>query len=225
MSSPTAATTGSEWRLPAVEATGKSAVVRTGPSGVLIGKTNRTEVSLRLFRPQGTRLFLAAPDYATWLLIFRAACLGAHITIIATDHRNWKSLADSIRRVGGTVDLLSRGEKVPGQGRPYRPSLVIDDADGFDSSQLAVGAWQAIAVVGDVSAGSAVHSLRNCDLALLGQVDSKGLDNVRRAYVLSQAQLRQASNLGQSDVVLAMPRRTTRVSMPPGPQEYRLLFN
>lgn len=224
MSSPTTTSTSSEWRLPAVEATGKSAVVRTGPSGVVLGRTNRAEVSLRLFRPQGTRMFLAAPDYATWLLVFRAACLGAHITIVASDHRNWKSLAESIRRVGGTADLLSRGDKVPGQGRPYRPSLVVDDADGNESTQVAVGAWQAIAVIGDVSAGSAVHSLRNCDLALLGQVDAKGLDNVRRAYVLSQAQLRQASNLGASDVVLAMPRRTTRVSMPPGPQEYRMLF-
>lgn len=224
MSSPTTTSTSSEWRLPAVEATGKSAVVRTGPSGVVLGRTNRAEVSLRLFRHQGTRMFLAAPDYATWLLVFRAACLGAHITIVASDHRNWKSLVESIRRVGGTADLLSRGDKVPGQGRPYRPSLVVDDADGNESTQVAVGAWQAIAVIGDVSAGSAVHSLRNCDLALLGQVDAKGLDNVRRAYVLSQAQLRQASNLGASDVVLAMPRRTTRVSMPPGPQEYRLLF-
>lgn len=225
MSSPTTTTTGSEWRLPQVEATGKSAVVRTGPSGLVLGRTNRAEVSLRLFRPQGTRLFLAAPDYATWLLIFRSACLGAHITIVATEHRNWKSLAESIRRVGGTVDLLGRADRVPGQGRPYRPSLVVDDADGFESAQVAVGAWQAIAVVGDVSAGSAVHSLRNCDVALLGHLDAKGLDNVRRAYALSQAQLRQASNLGPSDVVLAMPRRTTRVSMPPGAQEYRLLFH
>ncbi|MGA4670505.1 hypothetical protein ACPCG0_12060 [Propionibacteriaceae bacterium Y1923] len=225
MSNPTTTSTGSEWRLPAVEATGKSAVVRTGPSGLVIGKTNRADISLRLFRPQGTRIFLAAPEYATWLLIFRAACLGAHITIVSGNQRNWKALADSIQRVGGTVDLLTRADKVPGQGRPYRPSLVVDDADGFDSTQVAVGAWQAIAVIGDVSTGSAVHSLRNCDLALLGPLDAKGLDNVRRAYVLSQAQLRQATNLGQSDVVLAMPRRTTRVSMPPGAQEYRLLFN
>lgn len=215
----------SGWKLPDVEASGKSAVVRTGPSGMVIGRSNRSEVSLRLFRPDGTRIFLAAPEYATWLLVFRATSLGAHITILADESGNWKSLAQAIQRAGGTVDLHHSPERVPGQGRPYRPSLVVDDLTGFDSGQLAVGAWQAIAVVGDVSAGSAVHSLRNCDLALLGPVDAKGLDNVRRAYVLNQAQLRQAANLGQSDVALAMPRRITRVSMPPGPLEYRLLFS
>ena len=215
----------SDWQLPEVEATGKSAVVRTGPSGLVLGRTNRSEVSLRLFRPQGTRLFLAAPDYATWLLVFRASCLGAHITILASHHRNWTSLAAAIRGAGGTVDLLTSADKIPGQGRPYRPSLIVDDESGFDSTQFAVGAWQAIAIMGDVSTGSAVHSLRNCDLALLGAADSRGLDNVRRAYVLSQAQLRQANNLSPSEVVVAMPRRITRVSMPPGPMEYRLLFN
>ncbi|MGA4506880.1 hypothetical protein ACQB6R_00915 [Propionibacteriaceae bacterium G1746] len=214
-----------DWQLPEVEATGKAAVVRTGPSGLVLGRTNRAEVALRLFRPQGSRVFMAAPDYAVWLLVFRAFCLGAHITVIADDHRNWRSLAQTIQRCGGTIDLLGRQDRIPGQGRPYRPSLVVDDSAGFDASQVAVGAWQTIAVLADISAGSAVHSLRNCDLALLGPVDQRGLDNVRRAYVLSQAQLRQASNLGQSDVVLAMPRRMTRVSMPPSATEYRLLFN
>lgn len=213
----------SDWKLPDVEASGKSAVVRTGPSGLVLGKSNKSEVSLRLFRPQGTRMFLAAPDYAVWLLAFRSMCLGAHLSIVGKDRRSWTPLAEAITRCGGTVDLVENSSKIPGQGRPYRPSFVIDDTSG--GAQAAAGAWQTIAIVEDLNASSAVHSLRNCDLALLGATESRGLENVRRAYVLSQAQLRQAANLGQSDVVLALPRRMTRVSMPPGPHEYRLLFN
>lgn len=218
------ATRAADWQLTDVEATGKAAVVRTGPSGLAIGRSAKGEVLLRLFRPQGTRAFLATPEYATWLLVFRAMSLGAHISIVAAEHRRWQALADAIVRCGGTVDLLLSADKVPGQGRPYRPSLVVVDSAEREAAGLSAGAWQAVAVTGDVQASASVHLLRNCDLALFGTVESRALDNVRRAYVLTQAQMKLAANLGQSDVVLAMPRRLTRIAMPPGPMEYRLLF-
>lgn len=211
------------WTLPEVEATGKSAITRTGPSGLMLGTANKQHVHLRLFRPQGTRLFLATPDYATWLVAFRAMCLGAHLSIVSGDPKRWRALAEAMSRVGGTVELLGPGEKVPGQGRPYRPSLVLSDTG--NASGVSAGPWQAIATTENISAGSAVHALRNCDLALFGTIDARAQENVRRAYVLTQAQMRLASNLGQSDVVMAMPRRLSRLSMPPGQQEYRLLFN
>ncbi|NHB84760.1 hypothetical protein G7085_09465 [Tessaracoccus sp. HDW20] len=31
-----------------------------------------------------------------------------------------------MRACGGTIDLLRTPENLPGQGRPYRPSLIID---------------------------------------------------------------------------------------------------
>lgn len=212
-----------DWKLPEVEATGKLAVVRTGPSGMVLGRTHKSEVFLRLFRPQGTRMLLATPDYATWLLALRAISLGAHLSIVSSDQRRWRALGEAITRCGGTVDLLLKDERVPGQGRPYRPSLVLHDR--ADGQVPPVGPWQTVAIIADVSAADTVQTLRNCDLALFGSLDSRGVENVRRAYVLTQSQMRQTQNLGQSDVVMAMPRRITRISLPPGPQEYRLLFN
>lgn len=213
------------WELPPAEATGKVAVVRTGPSGLLLGKSGRgAEVAIRLFRSQGTRLLLDVPDYAKWLVAFRAACLGAHLTIISEDHRNWRSLARVVGECGGTVDLLRTPDGVPGAGRPYRPSLVIDDAASFNSNQFSPGPWQAVAVVESVSAGSSVHSLRNSDMALIGQADSKAMDNLKRAYVLNTQQLKLFENLGNA-VVLTMARRAVRVDFPPTKTEYRLLFN
>lgn len=212
-----------DWQLSEVEATGKSAVVRTGPSGMALGRSQKGEVFLRLFRPQGTRVFLATPEYATWLVAFRAVSLGAHLTIVAPDHRPWRALADAIVRCGGTVDLMLSMDKVPGQGRPYRPSLVLVDSSDPDAGHAA-GPWQTVAVVGELSGAAAVPMLRNCDLALFGSLDSKALDNVRRAYVLSAPQVKLAGSLGPSDVVLALPRRLTRMAMPPAQQEYRLLF-
>lgn len=214
----------STWQLPAVEASGKSAVVRTGPSGLLLGKAGKRDIALRLFRPQGTRLFLDVPDYAKWILAFRAMTLGAHLSVISEDHRAWKGLADAVVKCGGTIDLLKRADKIPGQGRPYRPSLVIDDAVSFDASQAGMGAWQAVVIIDNVSAASAVHSLRNCDMALVGNADAKGAENLRRAYVLNPTQARAFNNLDTSEMGLAMPRRSVRVNFPPTPTEYRLLF-
>ena len=66
--------------------------------------------------------------------------------------------------------------------------------------------------------------LRSCDMALISPADTKTLENLRRAYVLSQRQLRLAQNLESNEVVLAMPRRLVRLAVPPTPTEYGLLF-
>lgn len=221
--SESSATTG--WQLPPAQASGKSAVVRTGPSGLVLGRSTRgAQVAVRLFRPLGTRVLLDVPDYARWLICFRAMCLGAHLSVIAEDHRGWRGLAEAVSDAGGTIDLLRQAEKLPTQGRPYRPSLVIDDAASFDGTQAPVGAWQSMATVTSTSVGSAVHALRNSDMALIGQVSGKSVDNLRRAYVLNSQQTKHFDDLGSS-VVLAMPRRAIKIDFPPTPTEYRLLFN
>lgn len=214
----------STWEMPPTQASGKAAVVHTGPSGLVLGKGARgAEVAVRLFRPQGTRVLMDAPDYAKWLLCFRAAALGAHLSVVSEDHRPWRALAEAISRCGGTVDLLRELGKVPGAGRPYRPSLVIDDASGSDAPVGNVGPWQAVAVMESLSASSAVHSLRTSDLALVGQTDGKAIDNLRRAFVLSPTQVKIFDQL-ESSVVVAMPRKVVKVDFRPTSGEYRLLF-
>ena len=113
--------------------------VRTGPSGMVIGIGQAGPVTLRLFRLQPTRIFMSTPEYVTWLLAFRAMCLGAHLSVIVEDHRKWLSLADTIRACGGTIDLLRGPENLPGQGRPYRPSLVIDGMGAVSAVVLGFG--------------------------------------------------------------------------------------
>ncbi|CAI9402549.1 MULTISPECIES: hypothetical protein [Aestuariimicrobium] len=212
------------WQLPPAEESGKAAVVRTGPSGLVLGRSARgAQVAIRLFRPQGTRILLDLPAYATWLVAFRAMCLGAHLSVISEDHRGWRGLAKVVGEAGGTIDLLRRAENLPAQGRPYRPSLVIDDAESFDGIQAPMGAWQAMATITSTSSSSAVHALRNCDLALIGQTSGKSVDHLRRAYLLSPQHTALFDDLG-SAVVLAMPRRAVRVEFPPTQTEYELLF-
>lgn len=199
-------------------------VVRTGPSGMVLGDGAKGPVSVRLFRAQPTRILLAVPQYVTWLLTFRAISLGAHVTIFADDAASWQGLVDRINRCGGTAELLGPDETAPGAGRPYRPSLIVDDADWYDGVQATLGPWQAMLTTGSAAQSGSVFTLRSCDLCLVSPADGKIADNLRRAFALTQAQLRTVADLGESEVALAMPRRLLRLAVPPTQTEYHLLF-
>ncbi len=217
--------TTSTWTLPEAPVDAQpEAVVRTGPSGLLLGHGRSGAITIRLFRPVPTRLLLAVPEYVTWLLAFRCISLGAHLSILANETRRWQGLADAVQGCGGTSEFLSAGAVVPGQGRPYRPSLIIDDASYFDGAQVPLGRFQAVMLTEDASASGAIHALRSCDMALVSPCDPKTTENLRRAYMLSPRQLRLCADLQQNEVVLAMPRRLVRLSIPPTPTEYKLLF-
>ena len=85
----------------------------TGPSGLLLGVGPTGQpMTLSLFRPQPTRIFVALPEFQTWLIAFRSVCLGAHLSVIAADHRRWLTLADAVRAAGGTVDVLHDADAI-----------------------------------------------------------------------------------------------------------------
>ena len=197
--------------------------VRTGPSGMVIGIGQAGPVTLRLFRLQPTRIFMSTPEYVTWLLAFRAMCLGAHLSVIVEDHRKWLSLADTVRACGGTIDLLRGPENLPGQGRPYRPSLVIDGMGAVSASDR-LGAWQSHVTLGNPDEGRAVSDLRAAEVALIAPLSGRGAEHLRRAYALSSGQVKAVTELDETEVVMASVRRMTRVQVAPSPTEHRLLF-
>ncbi|RMB61257.1 hypothetical protein [Tessaracoccus antarcticus] len=200
-----------------------ASVMSSGPAGLLLGRGQGGPVTVRLFRPEPTRAFLSAPEWVKWLIAFRAVCLGGHVSVIAGDHRPWLGLADTIRACGGTIDLLRSADELPGQGRVYRPSLIIDE-QGAVTPQMRLGAWQALVTASNPAAEASVSDMRNSDMSIIVPAEGRTSENLRRAYALSPAQMKQATNLGDSDVVCASVRRLVKVSMPPSPTEYRVLF-
>lgn len=218
-----------DWVIPTPAAEVSRPMVRTGPSGLLLGTTTDAQrrtspLTVRLFRNRPTRVFLAVPEYVGWLVTYRAISLGAHLSVMAQDHRRWGRLAHAVRASGGTIDLLQAGERPPGSGRPYRPSLVVDDTHDYDGSQVALGPWQAALVHENAAASGAIFPLRSCDMALVGPCDARVGENLRRAYALSARQVKECAGLSENEVVLAMPRRLMRVQIPPTPTEYEVLF-
>lgn len=198
-------------------------VMSSGPSGLLLGQGANGPVTLRLFRQAPTRLYLAVPEYLTWLIAFRSMCIGAHLSVIAADHRRWLVLADTVRACGGTIDLLRGTDNIPGQGRPYRPSLIIDETDAVGTGTQ-LGAWQSLVTIGNPASSKAIGELRAADVAMIAPLEGKAPEHLRRAYALSAGQLKSLTELESSEVVLAGVRRVMRVKVPPSPTEHRLLF-
>lgn len=219
-----------DWAMPSPMAEPTRSVVRTGPSGLLLGTTpgtgpEPTTLAVRIFRNRPTRVFAAVPEYVSWLLAYRCISLGAHLSVMATDPARWGRLVRAVRDSGGSADVLRPDQAPPGSGRPYRPSLVVDDISHYDGSQAALGPWQAVLVSENAASSGAVFQLRSCDMALVGPCDVRVTENLRRAYALNPRQVRDCAGLAEDEVVLAMPRRLLRVQVPPTPTEYRVLFS
>ncbi|WP_460768878.1 hypothetical protein [Mariniluteicoccus flavus] len=212
----------SGWVLP--DAPAREGVIRTGPSGMVLGEGPKGPVSIRLFRERGTRLVLAVPQYVAWLLSFRALSMGAHVSVVTDQPRNWSTLVERIHAHGGTADLVGAGQPLPEAGRPYRPSLIVDDAERYDGSQATVGPWQAVLVVADMEADDAVQNLRACDLGLITPENPDTIEHMRRAYFLNQRQVRACELMANDEVMLAVPRRIVKLAVRPTPLEYQLLF-
>ena len=198
-------------------------VMSSGPAGLLLGRGPAGPVAVRLFRPEPTRVFLHAPAWVSWLVSFRAVCLGAHVSVVSSDHRPWLGLAESVRACGGTIDLLRTADDLPGRGRPYRPSLIVDE-QGAVTPQRRLGPWQALVSAGDSGAEATVSDMRNSDMCMVAPVDGRTAETLRRAYALSPQQMKQTVDLGESDLVCASVRRLVKVAAPPSPTEYRMLF-
>lgn len=212
----------SGWVLP--DAPAREGVVRTGPSGLVLGEGPKGPVTIRLFRERNTRLVLAVPQYVTWLLAFRAISMGAHVSVLADAPRDWQALVERIQAHGGTADLVGPQHSLPEAGRPYRPSLIVDAAARYDGAQAQLGRWQAVLVTADMASDSAVADLRACDMGLITPEGPGTIDHMRRAYFLNPRQVRACELMADDEVMLAMPRRIVKVAVRPTALEYQLLF-
>ncbi|WP_026927996.1 hypothetical protein [Granulicoccus phenolivorans] len=199
-------------------------VVQTGPSGLIVGMGPRGPVTIRLFRSRPTRLVAAAPPYVTWLLAYRTVSLGAYVSLLTGRPRDWEGLRNHIQASGGTADLVPTAHGLPEAGRPYRPSLIVDDGGTFDPA-TPLGPWQALLTTTTVTGPAAIQHLRSADMGLIAPHGEESvIEAMRRAYFLNPGQVRACHLLAEGEVVLAMPRRLVRIAVRPTPGEHRLLF-
>ncbi|MEU7851556.1 type VII secretion protein EccE [Micromonospora parva] len=145
-----------------------------GDAGLMVG-TNRhgRAVTVRLFRPESTRVLLVGGVRAAQLMGLRALALGALVVVQTVRPRAWEPFVRGVGAPGGTIPLLPPGRAVAdGVGTALRPLLLIVDAGPVAAEAAPGPPWRATLVVRDELTPADVDTLSRADLALLQPLTS-----------------------------------------------------
>ncbi|MBM7492053.1 type VII secretion protein EccE [Micromonospora luteifusca] len=142
-----------------------------GDAGMMVG-TNRhgRAVTVRLFRPESTRVLLVGGVRAAQLVALRALALGALVVVQTARPRAWEPFVRGVGvgAPGGMIPLITPGRAVAdGVGTALRPLLLIVDAGPVSAEAEQGPPWRATLVVRDELTPADVDVLSRADLALL----------------------------------------------------------
>lgn len=140
-----------------------------GAAGLMIG-TNRhgAALTVRLFRPEGTRVVVVGGVRVAQLVVLRALALGARVVVRTARPRVWEPFVRGVGTPTGSIPLLPPGRPVPtGAGTPLAPLLVVLDAGPVPAGAEPERPWGSTLVVRDELTPSDVDALGRADLAVL----------------------------------------------------------
>ncbi|WP_307868843.1 type VII secretion protein EccE [Micromonospora sp. C95] len=135
-----------------------------GAAGLVIGVNRHGDaVTVRLFRPESTRLMLVGGVSAAQLVAVRAMALGARVIVQTGRPHAW---ARFVRGTGRPVPLIRPGRPVTGEpGTPLAPVLVVLDAPPPAGPRPGT-AWHTTLLVRDVLTPADADALGRVDLAV-----------------------------------------------------------
>ncbi|MGC4818828.1 type VII secretion protein EccE [Micromonospora sp. DT63] len=140
-----------------------------GEAGMMVG-TNRHggAVTVRLFRPESTRVMLVGGVRAAQLVALRAMALGALVVVQTARPRAWEPFVRGVGAPGGTIPLIPPGRPVADSvGTALQPLLLVVDAGPVPAETEPGPAWRATLVVRDELTPADVDALSRADLAVL----------------------------------------------------------
>ncbi|WP_341718585.1 type VII secretion protein EccE [Micromonospora sp. FIMYZ51] len=139
-----------------------------GSAGLMVGANRHGDaVTLRLFRPTGTRVMLVGGLPAAQLLAMRALALGARVVVQTIRPRAWEPFVRAVSLPGTAIPLVPPGRPVPGEpATPLAPVLVVLDAPPPSGPRPGV-AWQTTLLVRDELTPTDADALGRADLAVL----------------------------------------------------------
>ncbi|WP_277351274.1 type VII secretion protein EccE [Micromonospora sp. HNM0581] len=138
--------------------------VPLGAAGLVLGVNRHGDaVTVRLFRPETTRLMLVGGVSAAQLVAVRAMALGARVIVQTARPHAWVRF---VRGVGGPIVLASPDRPVAGEpGTPLVPVLVVLDAPAPAGPRPGT-AWHTTLLVHDVLTPADAGTLGRVDLAV-----------------------------------------------------------
>ncbi|XBP96758.1 type VII secretion protein EccE [Micromonospora sp. CCTCC AA 2012012] len=141
-----------------------------GEAGLMVGANRHGgAVTVRLFRPEETRVMVVGGVRVAQLTVLRALALGARAVVQTTRPRAWERF---VRGVGG-IPVTPPGRPVGGvPGGPLQPLLLVLDAGPAPTEAAPGPAWQSTLVVRDELTPADVDALGRADLAILQPLDA-----------------------------------------------------
>ncbi|MFF0718910.1 type VII secretion protein EccE [Micromonospora sp. NPDC003816] len=150
-------------------ADGPEATLPYGSAGLMLG-TNRhgAPVTVRLFRPESTRVMLVGGLPTAQLLAVRAMALGARVVVQTTRPHAWEPFARGVGVPGRTIALLPPDRPAEGPAAtPLAPVLVVRDAPPPPPGPRPGAAWQATLLVREELTPADADGLARADLVVL----------------------------------------------------------
>ncbi|MFG1776695.1 type VII secretion protein EccE [Micromonospora sp. NPDC049048] len=143
-----------------------------GESGLMVG-TNRHggAVTVRLFRPESTRVMLVGGVRAAQLTVVRAMALGARVVVQTARPRAWEPFVRGVGTPGGMIPVVPLGRPVGEPGSPLRPLLVVVDAGPAPAEAEPGAPWRTTLLVRDELTAADADALGRADLAVLQPLD------------------------------------------------------
>jgi type VII secretion protein EccE len=140
-----------------------------GEAGLMVGANRHGgAVTVRLFRPEPTRLMLVGGVRVAQLTVLRAMALGARVVVQTTRPRVWEPFVRAVGAPGGAIPVTPPGRPVGGApGSPVQPLLLVLDAGPVPAEGPPGAAWCSILVVRDELTPADVDALARADLAIL----------------------------------------------------------
>ncbi|MDO3701620.1 type VII secretion protein EccE [Micromonospora sp. C28SCA-DRY-2] len=140
-----------------------------GEAGLMIGSNRHGgAVTVRLFRPESTRVLLVGGVRAAQLVVLRALALGARVAVQTSRPRSWEPFVRGAGTPGGAIPLLPPGRPVgAAPGTPLRPQLLVVDAGPLPVESEPGPPWRATLLVRDELTPADADALGRADLAVL----------------------------------------------------------
>ncbi|MCI4063792.1 type VII secretion protein EccE [Micromonospora sp. R77] len=140
-----------------------------GEAGLMVGANRHGgAVTVRLFRPEATRLMLVGGVRVAQLTVLRALALGARVVVQTTRPQVWERFVRGV----GAIPVTPPGRPVGGPpGSPLQPLLLVLDAGPAPADAPPGPPWQSTLVVRDELTPADVDALGRADLAILQPLD------------------------------------------------------
>ncbi|MEU6075825.1 type VII secretion protein EccE [Micromonospora sp. NPDC047074] len=139
-----------------------------GEAGLMVGRNRHGgAVTVRLFRPESTRVMLVGGVRAAQLVTLRAMALGARVVVQTARPRGWEPFVRGVGTPGAMIPMVPPGRPVGEPGSPLRPLLVVVDAGPTPADPEPGSPWQTTLLVRDELTPADADALGRADLAVL----------------------------------------------------------